>query len=197
MHRPEFYQVIERIGVTLEELRKIQDKHYEVDIVYELTRDLYEKQRVLDQYLVEHKEDDQLLNQYYSNKYYKAAMNRFRSLVYHLPYDAVDIRGNYRMMWLTTTMAAGFLGAMHPALALLMSYDYYLLLRGTAIMNQTCNIVVLDKTKRHVFLSKLNFLGYERKPVPVRISLANIRYLGEYENTFITMDNYGLFPSVA
>ena len=43
VHRPEFYQVIERIGVTLEELRKIQDKHYEVDVVYELTRDLYEK----------------------------------------------------------------------------------------------------------------------------------------------------------
>ena len=42
----------------MEELRKIQDKHYEVDIYYELTRDLYEKQRVTDSYLVEHKEDD-------------------------------------------------------------------------------------------------------------------------------------------
>ena len=50
------------MGITLEELRKIQDKHYEVDIEYELTRDLYEKQRVVDNYLVEHKEDDQLLN---------------------------------------------------------------------------------------------------------------------------------------
>ena len=48
VHRPEFYQVIEKIGITLEELRKIQDKHYEVDIEYELTRDLYEKQRVID-----------------------------------------------------------------------------------------------------------------------------------------------------
>ena len=197
VNRPEFYSVLERIGVTLEELRKIQDKHYEVDIAYELTRDLYEKQRVLDGYLEEHREDDQLLNQYYANAYRKAAMNRYRSLVYHLPYEAVEIRGNYRMMWLTTSVAAGLLFAMHPALALLMSYDYYLLLRGTAIMNQTCNMVVLDKTKRHVFLSKLNFLGYERKPVPKRISLKDISYIGEYENTFVTMDNYGLFPSLA
>ena len=123
-------------------------------------------------------------------------MNRYRSLVYHLPYSAVEIRGNYRMMWATTTVAAGFLAMMHPAMALLMSYDYYLLLRGTAVMNQTCNMVVLDNTKRHVYLAKLNFLGYERKPVPTRISLANIKYIGEFENTFITMDNYGLLPSL-
>lgn len=124
-------------------------------------------------------------------------MNRYRSLVYHLPYSAVEIRGNYRMMWLTTTMAAGCLFSIHPLLAFLMAYDYYLLLRGTAVMNQTCNIVILDKTKRHVFLSKLNFLGYERKPQPRRIPLKDINFIGEFENKFITMDNYGLFPSIA
>ena len=47
-----------QLGVTLEELRTIQDKHYEVDIEYELTRDLYEKQRVRDLYLEEHQEDN-------------------------------------------------------------------------------------------------------------------------------------------
>lgn len=100
-------------------------------------------------------------------------------------------------MWATTTIAATFLGLMHPALALLMSYDYYLLIRGTAVMNKTCNVIVLDKTKRHVYLSKLNFLGYERKPKPRRISLANIRYIGDYENNYVTMDNFGLLPSIA
>ena len=89
---------------------------------------------------MEHKEDDQLLNQYFSNNYIKARLNKFRSLVYYLPYSAVDIRGNYRMMWVTTTVAATFLGLIHPALALLMSYDYYLLIRGTAVMNKTCNM---------------------------------------------------------
>ena len=50
--------MLEKAGVNLEELRKIQDKHYEVDIEYELTRDLYEKQRVIDGYLEEHQEDN-------------------------------------------------------------------------------------------------------------------------------------------
>lgn len=166
-------------------------------MAYELTRDLYEKQRVVDQYLLDHKEDDQLLNQYFSNSYFKAKLNKYRQLVYYLPYRAVDIRSNYRAMWFTTTVAATFLGLMHPALALLTTYDYYLLLRGTAVMNQTCNVIVLDRTKRHVLLSKLNFLGYERKPKTSRTSLSNIVYIGEFENTFITMDNYGLLPSVA
>ena len=58
-------------------------------------------------------------------------------------------------------------------------------------------MVLLDKTKRHVMLSKLNFLGYERKPKPVRIELKNIRFIGDYENTFVTMDNFGLLPSIA
>jgi hypothetical protein len=101
------------------------------------------------------------------------------------------------MMWFTTSVAATFLALIHPAFALLMCYDYYLLLRGTAVMNQTCNLIVLDKTKRHILLSKLNFLGYERKPKTRRISLANVRYIGEFENNFITMDNYGLLPSIA
>ena len=100
-------------------------------------------------------------------------------------------------MWATTSIAATFLGFIHPALSLLMSYDFYLLIRGTAVMNKTCNMIVLDKTKRHVYLSKLNFLGYERKPKPRRISLANIKYEGDYENTFVTMDNFGLLPSIA
>jgi hypothetical protein len=45
---------MERNGITLEELRKIQDKHYEVDIEFELARDLYDKQRIRDVYLEEH-----------------------------------------------------------------------------------------------------------------------------------------------
>ena len=40
--------------INLEILRKIQDKKMEIDLEYERTRDLYEKQRVVDQYLEEH-----------------------------------------------------------------------------------------------------------------------------------------------
>ena len=64
-------------------------------------------------------------------------------------------------------------------------------------MNQTTNLIVLDRSKRSVLLNKLNFLGYEKKLNPKRIDLANIAYMGEYENTSVTLDNFGLLPSVS
>lgn len=38
----------------MEHLRKLQDKHYEVDLEYEKNRDLFEKQRVTDAFLEQH-----------------------------------------------------------------------------------------------------------------------------------------------
>ena len=101
------------------------------------------------------------------------------------------------MMWFTTTLAAGCLGLIHPALSLLLGYEYFLLLAATRVMNQTTNLIVLDKNKRSVLLNKLNFLGYEKKLSPKCIDLANITYIGEYENTSVTLDNFGLLPSVS
>lgn len=45
---------MDRTGITLEHLRNIQDRHYEIDVDHEVKRDLYEKQRVVDKYLQEH-----------------------------------------------------------------------------------------------------------------------------------------------
>ena len=36
-------EIMDKIDMNLGELRNFQDKHYEVDIQYEQTRDLYEK----------------------------------------------------------------------------------------------------------------------------------------------------------
>ena len=51
--------------ISLEVLRKIQDKKLEIDLKYEHTRDLFEKQRVVDQFLEEHQEDNKVLHGYY------------------------------------------------------------------------------------------------------------------------------------
>jgi hypothetical protein len=89
----------------------------------------------VDQYLVEHSEDNKLLNHYYQNTYFKSKTNQFKSLVYMLPYHAIDLRYNYRMMWFTTTLSAFCLGMVNVWLPLILTYDFYLLLRATQIMN--------------------------------------------------------------
>jgi hypothetical protein len=49
-------------------------------------------------------------------------------------------------------------------------------------MNQTTSMIVLEESKRHVLLNKLNFLGYETAPNAKRINLKDIRYMGLFEN---------------
>jgi hypothetical protein len=46
-------------------------------------------------------------------------------------------------------------------------------------------------------LNRLNFLAYEKEPEMKRISLRNIKYMGEFENKFVTMKNFGLLPSIS
>jgi len=48
-----------------------------------------------------------------------------------LPYNAIDLRNNYKMMWFTTSLAAVTLGMINIALPLVLTYDFYLLMRAT------------------------------------------------------------------
>ena len=45
---PDGCALLDSEQISLEILRKIQDKKYEINLKYEHTRDLYEKQRVVD-----------------------------------------------------------------------------------------------------------------------------------------------------
>jgi len=67
-------------------------------------------------------------------------------------------------MWFTTLFATGALAMIHPALPIVLTYDYFLLLSATKVLNRTANWVVLDSTKRHLNLNKLNFLGFTKAP---------------------------------
>ena len=50
---------------------------------------------------------------------------------------------------------------------------------------------MLDESKRHVLLNKLNFLGYETAPKTERLSLREIKYMGEFENRAIKLMKSG------
>ena len=118
------------------------------------------------------------------------------TLIYKTPYTAADIRSNYRSMWFTTVFATGMLAFFHPALPLVLAYDYWLLLGATKVLNRTSTMILLDVTKRHLWLNKLNFLGYYREESRHKVNLNKIKYMGEFENTFITMGHMGLLPSM-
>ena len=85
----------------------------------------------------------------------------------------------------------------NPFLPLLLAFDYYRLLGFTKVLNQTTFVLVLDQSKRHIYLNRLNFLGYMKKFEEKRISLRSLKFMGEYRNEFVTLDNKGLLPSIS
>ena len=57
--------------------------------------------------------------------------------------------------------------------------------------------MILDQSKRYVYLNRLNFLGYQKAFEERKYSLRSIRFLGDYTNEFVTLDNRGLLPSIS
>lgn len=56
---------------------------------------------------------------------------------------------------------------------------------------------MLDNSKRHIYLNRLNFLGYFREFSEERKSLRTVRYEGVYKNEYVTLDHKGLLPSLS
>ena len=166
----------------------MQDKHYEIDLTYEKERDLFEKQRVVDNFLQEHQADNQILNSYYQKFNYFAFINT---------YDPKDLRFHFYTSIGITGIAAIALSMVHPALSLLLAYDVYHLLGYTKVLNQTTFVLALDQGKRHIYLNRLNFLGFNKAFEEKKFSLRTVRFIGEYTNEFINLDNKGLLPSIS
>lgn len=57
--------------------------------------------------------------------------------------------------------------------------------------------MILDNSKRHIYINRLNFLGYQTKFEERKISLRNVKFLGIYKNNFINLDHKGLLPSIS
>ena len=148
-------------GITLEILRKIQDKKMEVDLEYERTRDLYEKQRVIDNYLEEHQEDNRVLHGYYQNNYKKSRMNRHYKFLYNNTYDLKQIRFSIMSAFASTGIITAGLALVHPYLAAFAIPDWLCLIGFSNVyVKNTVNALVLDKDKYNVYINTLNPLGF-------------------------------------
>lgn len=125
---PEGMGLLVQEDISLEVLRKVQDKKYEINLAYEKSRDLYEKQRVIDKYLEEHEEDNEVLNKYYTNGYgIKSKQNNHVKFVYNNTWDLSTIRFGIFSGFASTSILTGCLYVVHPYLALLSVPDWFLM----------------------------------------------------------------------
>ena len=138
-----------------------------------------------------------MLNSYFDNTYKKAKLNKFHYFAFLNTYDPKDLRFHFGVSVATTLLATLGLALVNPLMPLLLCYDYYSLFGYAKVLNQTTFMLVLDQGKRHIYLNRLNFLGYMTKFEERRIPLRNIRFMGEYVNKYVTLDNKGLLPSMS
>ena len=124
-------------------------------------------------------------------------MNKFHYFAFINTYEPSNLLFHFGVSLATTAIATTALALVNPWLTLLMAYDYYLLLGFTKVLNQTTFVLILDQSKRHIYLNRLNFIGFMKKFEERKYSLRTVRYMGEYRNEYITLDNRGLLPSIS
>jgi hypothetical protein len=76
-----------------------------------------------------------MLNGYFENTYKKAKMNKFHYFAFINTYNPKDLRFHYLVSAGLTLISTVGLALVHPLLPLILSYDYYLLLGFTKVLN--------------------------------------------------------------
>lgn len=110
--------ILFKMDLSLEELRYIQDEDYYVDIEEWLKKDLYEKQRKIDNFVIEHEQERKELLGFYENIYYKATPNKFIHEIYINRYNLNRIRASLSMGLFSVTCATILLSSINPFLPL-------------------------------------------------------------------------------
>lgn len=112
-------------------------------MVYEKTRDLFEKQRVIDKFLEEHEEDNRVLNKYYQNNYYQGKQNKHYKFLYNNSYELKKIRFSIMSAFASTGIMTGCLCILHPYLMAFAIPDiFYMLAFSRSIANCTVHEMV-------------------------------------------------------
>lgn len=140
-------------------LQNYRDKEYKVNIDEVLSRDLYEKQRVVDNYVEERKEKLNYLISSYNNKikdYVEG--NKFKYLIYKNPYCKEKIsvlRNNLRSgIVANASLVFGFWYLGLPILSIIVLPDLIKLYRNSIFFTSIINEVYLDTTRTKVILIK-------------------------------------------
>lgn len=188
--------LLDQIDLTLKELQFLEDEDYYVDLEEEANKDLYAKQRVVDQFLKENEEERKDLLGYYENLYYKAQPNKFVHIVYANSFNLNRVRMALSMGLFNTALATVCLGMINPFLPAILLYDYYKLAQYSLMLNGTVIRMRISKTKQRIFIERLNLFGYWKKPKQRWEYIRHIKYISSYENTSVNPNSIGWIPSL-
>jgi hypothetical protein len=184
--------ILHKYGIDIHNYKKYQDRDYEVDIQEVLTKDLFEKQRVVDSFVEANKDKINELIGYYQNRLGKIArQNKYSYLVYQNNY--LDKMGLIKKSLICNIITAGFLsGALYllnPYILILLAPEYLSILYTSYIVNNLIDQVILLEDKKTVLIRRFNLLGFRRE-LPIRpvYSIKDIHYKRKVKNPFLTIE---------
>lgn len=184
-----------KYGIDMHHYRNYHDREYVLDIQHELTKDLYEKQRVVDNLVEENKKAVDELIGYFDNQFKHVLSNKFSFLIYKNNYNKQDfkkLRKNLIKHILLTFGVSTLLASLNPLLLGLVVPEYFAILYSMIIFNRVVDEVILLEDKQQIIIRKFNFLGYRMEYPKDSHYIYNIRNLGKFHNKLLNLKDRSL-----
>ena len=187
--------IFHKFNVDMHNYRKFHDREYEVDIEEVLTKDLFEKQRNVDTFVEENKENINNLIGYYNNRFKHLKYNKFNYLIY---------QNNYldQMKWIKLKFLTNISSVFVLSLILYLSNPYFLFFlipEYTAIifychfLNNLVDQIILCENKQNIILRTLNFLGFRKEYPNYTHQILQISYYEKFYNRILNLSDKGWF----
>lgn len=182
-----------KYGIDYHNFRKFEDRDYKVDVQEILEKDLFEKQRVIDDYLEENKEKMNEILGYYENRIKFTKFNKFSYLIYQNNY--LRKMNKIRMNFFKNILATGILSlasiAVNPLFCIFLLPEYYSIINSSYFLSRLIDQIILDENKQAVKIRTFNFLGLRRE-IPVnKYEITKIRYFNKFENNYLNLKDKG------
>jgi hypothetical protein len=187
--------IFHKFNVDLNNYRKFHDREYEVDIEEVLTKDLFEKQRVVDSFVEENKENINNLIGYYNNRFKHLKYNKFNYLIYQNNY--LDQMKWIKLKFVSNIAAvsalSGVLYLFNPYLLFFLIPEYLAIVVYCHLLNNLVDQVILCENKHNIILRTFNFLGFRKEYRRNSHQILQISYYEKFYNRILNLSDKGWF----
>lgn len=182
-----------KYGIDYHNLRNFEDRDYKVDVKDILEKDLFEKQRVIDDYIEENKEKMNEVLGYYENRIKFTKFNKFSYLIYQNNYlkDINKIRLNFLRNIAATSILSIFAIAINPLLCIFLLPEYYSIVFSSYFLSKIVDQIILQENKQSIKIRTFNFLGFRREIPANKFEITKLRYYRKIENSFLNLKDKG------
>jgi hypothetical protein len=179
--------------IDVHHYKKFHDREYEVDIKEILTKDLFEKQRVVDEYVEENKKRLNDLVGYYNNKFKYTKYNKHSYMIYQNNYlkNMKNLKINVTKHFLTVSLLSSILYLTNPYLLFLLTPEYIALLYSFNLLNKLIDQIILRDDKQSVIFRTFNFLGFRKDYPKNSYKILKTFYGGKFKNEIVNLTDKG------